>query len=468
VRLSREFGFVSEFQCQRYDTDLKKVRNKQMSFQDFVRNLQAGKYLRNLGNGYCEQVELPEPVVSLDQYDEGKLRTIRIQKIESAGFSANTKARFTPSIPFKMVYGGQEFTVSTMTLYHPCPLRIENVQSDAVLSLNDPSFGNPSHIVLIPLVGRNSADLSVSFLNKIAPEVITVSAEDPASGQYLTRDIPTGANWTLSKLFGISAGKGAALEVANGYYQWTGMPALERVRKETPGTITYAWEPTGRPSPKYIMLDTPVAMSPSDLATVTQRLPITPPEDAIHAVLYDGGNPLNRGIVHKQGPPVPPGGCPTRETFTNADLNKVLSSISQTEDPSGLNISCDPWQTWALTANRGYTTNMIIELMFNVIVLVAAAVGAYFAIVAVVKMYDVQVRGVAEGIGKITAVVAKDLQQKATNIRNAVGSVTNIAKNPLAFARGQAQNRMNAVVSDVQGQAQNRMNAVVSDVQTLS
>ena len=427
VRLSREFGVVSEFQCQRYDSDLNRVRNKQMSFQDFVRNLQAGKYLRNLGNGYCEQVELPDPVASLDQYDEGKLRTIRIQKIESAGFSANTKARFTPSIPFKMMYGGQEFTVSTMTLYHPCPLRIENVQSDAVLSLNDPSFGNPSHVVLIPLVGRNSSDPSVSFLEKIAPEIVTVSAEDPASGQYLTRDIPTGANWTLSKVFGISAGRGAALEVGNGYYQWTGMPALERVRKETPGTITYAWEPTGRPPPKYIMLDTPVAMSPSDLATITQRLPITPPEDAVHAVLYDGGNPLNRGIVHKQGPPVPPGGCPTRESFTNADMNG----------------SCDPWQTWAQTAEgRGYTTEMIIGLLFNVALTIAAAVGAYLALVAVAKMYDVQLRGVAEGLGKITAVFAKDLQQKVEKVKNAVSSVGNIAKNPGAFAKGQVQSRM--------------------------
>lgn len=430
VRLSREFGVVSEFQCQRYDTDLKRVRNKQMSFQDFQRNLQAGRYLRNLGNGYCEQVELPEEVKSLGEYDEGKLRTIRIQKVESAGFSANTKARFTPSIPFRMVYGGQEFSVNSMTLYHPCPLRIDNIQADAVLSLNDPSFGNPSHVILVPLVGRNSADPSISFFAKIAPEVVTVSAEDPASGQYLTRDIPTGANWTLSKVFGISAGKGQTVQVTNGFYNWSGMPALQRVRKQSGNTITYAWEPSGAAVPKYIMLDAPVDINPSDLATITQRLPVTPPGDAIHAVLYDGSNPLNRGIVHKPGPPVPPGGCPVRESFTDADLNAATQE------------SCDPWQTWAQTASgKGYTTDMIINLIFNVALALAAAVGAYIALVAVAKQYDVQLVGLAQALGKLAGVFAKDIQQKASAVKNAVGNIRSIASNPVAAAKGFAMDK---------------------------
>lgn len=435
VRISREYGVVSEFQCRKYDTDLKRVRNKEMSFPDFQRNLQAGRYLRNLGNGYCEQVELTEEVKSLDQYDEGKLRTVRIQMVGSGGFSANTKARFTPSIPFKMVYGGREITVSTMTLYHPCPLRIDNVQADAVMSLNDPSFGKPDVVVLIPLVGRNSAAPSVSFFAKIAPEIVSVSAEDPASGEYLTRDIPTGANWSLSKVFGISAGKGQSIEVANGFYSWSGMPALERKRVESRNTITYSWEPSGTRPPRYIMLDTPVDINPSDLATITQRLPITPPDDAIHAVLYDGSNPLNRGIVHKQGPPTPPGGCPVRESFTDADLNAATDE------------SCDAWQTWAQTANgKGYTTDMIIELIFKVTLTIAAAVGAYLALVAVSKLYDVQLKGVAEGIGKIIAVSIDGVQQKVASVKNAIGKASSVASNPGAAAKGFAMNKVQSAL----------------------
>jgi hypothetical protein len=85
---------------------------------------------------------------------------------------------------------------------------------------------------------------------------------------------------------------------------------------------------------------------------------------------------------------------------------------------------------------------MIIGLLFNVALTIAAAVGAYLALVAVAKMYDVQLRGVAEGLGKITAVFAKDLQQKVEKVKNAVSSVGNIAKNPGAFAKGQVQSRM--------------------------
>jgi hypothetical protein len=430
VRLSREFGVVSENQCRKYTTDKKRVDDRMMSFQDFLNRLQSGAYLRNLGNGYCEQVELPADEAaktkSMREYDENKLRSVRIQKIESAGFSANTKARFTPSIPLKMMYGGKEITVSTMTLYHPCPLRIESVQADAVLSLNDPSFGDPAFVVLVPLVGRNSADPSISFFEKIAPEIVTVAAEDPASGQYLTRDIPTGANWSLSKLFGISAGKGGNVEVMNGHYRWKGMPALERTRVESGNTITYSWEPSGKATPTYIMMDTPVAINPSDLATITQRLPVSAPADSIHAVLYSGSDIMNRGIVHKAGPVVPCSAeTPARESFTNADLNAIT------------NESCDSWETWAQTAEgNGYTTEMIITLIFNVALTIAAAVGAYIALVAVAKFYDVELRGLSETIGKIIGVYAKDLKQKVAFVKNAVGNLRSAAANPGAAARG--------------------------------
>ena len=458
VKLSRTYGSVSYFQCGTYAADKKRVEKKEMSLQDFVGRLQSGKYYRNLNNGYCEQVELSrEDALNVKDIGEvdGKVRTVRIQKVSSGGFSADTKVIFTPSIPFQMKFSVKNDTsdipVANMTLYHPCPLRLDGVQPDAVLSLNDPSIEGSGFVILIPLIGRNDTSSSIGFLQKIMSQVTIVSQPNPSTGDYLSQNIPTGANWTLSSLFETQAGEGSTLEVLNGFYSWKGMPAFERVQEDTffdlPGAgrvktgVRYKWVPTGKPSPTYIMLDTPVACNPADLATLTSRIPMTPPEDAIHQVLYST-NPLHRGIVHKQGPPVSPEECSRRgmyrEMFTDADLNAI------TEE------SCDPWQTWAQTANRGYTTDMIFTLMFNVTLVIAAAVGAYLAIVAVVKMYDVQVRGVAEGVGKIAAVFAKDLQQKATNMKNAVSNVTNIAKNPLAFAKGQAQTGLNNVASNAQ------------------
>lgn len=436
VKISREYGFVSANKCRAYASDLKRVREQKMSWQDFLNNLQAGKYLRFLDNGYCEQVELPseeaQKVTRVEEFDEGKLRSVRIQQMSSGGFSSDTKAKFTPSIPFKVRFtaGGstKEITVKTMTLYHPCPLRLEGIQPDAVLSLNDPSFDTPDYVVLVPLVGRNVPGNSVEFLQKIMSQVATVSQPDPASGQYVGRDIPTGANWTLSKVFTVQPSGDGNFDVMNGFYEWKGMPPLERRRRDGPGTITYSWAESGTPAPRYIMMDTPVVCNPGDLANVTSLLPVTPALDAIHAVLYDD-NPFQRGIVHKQGPPG--ASCSTKETFTvnqlqsaPADLQgayaigeSYLGGGSQEEE------ACDAWTLWAqASAGKGFTVQQITTLIFNSMVFLAMCVGAYLAFNAVLRYYDVQYSKLSETVGKITAVFAKNLSQKAAAIRQNIST----------------------------------------------
>jgi hypothetical protein len=287
-----------------------------------------------------------------------------------------------------------------MTVYHPCPLRIEGVQPDAVFSLNDPSFEDGSgYIVLIPLVAKNTADPSIAFFDKILPQVNALNVPE-ATGQYMTRSVPTGTDWSLTKVFSASKGTGDALEVQSGYYEWKGMPALERVREDGNNTITYSWKESGKPSPRYIMLDTPVAVSSSSLTSVTQTLPVTPTSDAIHAVLYSS-NPLQRGIVHKQGPPNP--AC-ARESF--ADMNGVKEEF------------CDAWTAWAQTSEpKGFSTQQIFGFIFNILIFVAMAVGAYLALAAVLRLYDTELRDVSTGLGKITAVVFKSLKQKAGDMK---------------------------------------------------
>jgi hypothetical protein len=428
VKVSRDYGFVSANKCRAYASDLKKVRGRMMSWQDFLGNLQAGKYLRFLDNGYCEQVELPseeaQKVTKVEEFDEGKLKSVRIQQMSSGGFSADTKARFTPSIPFKIRFtaGGtsKEITVKTMTLYHPCPLRLEGVQPDAVLSLNDPSFDNPEYVVIVPLVGRNMPGNSVEFLQKIMSQVATVSQPDPATGQYIGRDIPTGASWTLSKLFTVQPSGDGNFDVMDGFYQWKGMPPLERKRTDGPGTITYSWVESGTPAPQYIMMDTPVVCNPGDMATLTSLLPVTPALDAIHAVLYND-NPFQRGIVHKQGPPG--ASCATKETFTT-DLQgayglgeSYLAGGSQEEE------ACDAWTLWAqASAGKGFTPQQITALLFNSMVFFAMCVGAYLAFHAVLRYYDVQYSKLSETVGKITAVFAKNLSQKAAAMRQNIST----------------------------------------------
>jgi len=404
VKLSREFGEVTDVQCKRYRNDRKRVDDKQMSFQDFLGNLKAGRYLRNLNNGYCEQITISEEdsvkVKKIGDVTDEKLQSVRIQKVSSGGFSSDTKAKLTPSIPFKLSFMGQDITVKTMSVYHPCPLRIEGVQPDAVFSLNDPSFDDGSgYIILVPLVAKNTADPSIEFFDRVLPQINALMAPE-ATGQYITRNIATGTNWSLTKVFSTTKGNGDSLEVQSGYYEWKGMPALERVREDGNNTITYSWKESGKPSPRYIMLDTPVAISSSSLSSITQSLPVTPTSDAIHAVLYNS-NPLQRGIVHKQGPPNP--SCP-RESF--ADMNGVKEEF------------CDDWTAWAQTSEpKGFSTQQIFGLIFNVLVFIAMGVGAYLALAAVLRLYDVELSNVSTGLGKITAVVFKSLKQKAGEMK---------------------------------------------------
>jgi hypothetical protein len=438
VRLTREFGSISANQCLLYYKDIARLQAEQMSLRNFLNKLQAGLYYMKVGQGFgsaefCKQIDISdadaEEAKKENRFDQSKVKTVRVQKVAAGGFSADTKARFTPSIPFKMTYGGHDVTVTTMTLYHPCPLRVDDIQADAVLSLNDPSFGNPNLVILVPLVGRNTDDLSTKFFSKIASEIVAVSSVNPGTGEYLTRDIPTGANWSLAKLFGVSDKKGGNTEVPNGHYFWSGMPGLIRKVNISGLTVQYSWVPSGTGAPSYVMLDTPIVIASNDLASITQRLPITPPLDAIHAVLYDGGNPLHRGIVHKQGPPITADECSKnalyREMFTNADLNGVT------------NESCDAWETWAESAG---TSDQIVTVLLTVILAIAAALGAYIALVAVAKFYDVELRGVAETIGKITGVFARNLKEKAAAVRNVVS-------NPRAAAKGMAMNRIQGAMS---------------------
>jgi hypothetical protein len=65
--------------------------------------------------------------------------------------------------------------------------------------------------------------------------------------------------------------------------------------------------------------------------------------------------------------------------------------------------------------------------MFQIMVFVAMAVGAYLALSAVLRMYDVEAADLSKGIGKVTAVVFKNLQQKAASLKNKVSNLRSLS-----------------------------------------
>jgi hypothetical protein len=167
------------------------------------------------------------------------------------------------------------------------------------------------------------------------------------------------------------------------------------------------------------MLEKPLPVSPNDLAALIRSLPVTDWTDAIHEVF----SPEN-GVLYKQGPPGANCGTPMREHMDNEWANKLYGETSALGSAISDEVGCDPFSA-VNVPDKGFSTKKILTLVFNVLVLVAAAIGAYLALAAVARMYDVEYTDFTKGIGKVVAVYAKNLQGK-------IGKLSNIA----SMARG--------------------------------
>ncbi len=422
VALSREFGDISRAQCEAFGKDEQSVRDRKLTFSDFKARLMAGKYSRFVGdNQQCEEVNFsPEDAATIKTFQDyeaakGKLVGTRIRKVSTGGsFSADTKLRITPSIPFKVVVGTRtveprEVLVKEMTLYHPSPVRIENVQHDAVLSLNDPSNAKAGDVVvLIPLVGTGAQTPSSQFIGKIAGQMSSLISPDPQTGLYTPINVPTGADWTLNTLLPTDD---ETNQVKSGYFVWEGLPEIEQyLAVDTPSVKRYSWRRSGGSAPVYVMLETPLDISQSDFATLLQ-FPSTPPERAIHGVV--GGT-----LVYKCGPAetgTAVSGTTTKETFKN---------------------TCDPFRP-NYDKMYGYTPDQMLGVLFNVLTFVAIAFGAWIALTMVgVYRSDTFFTEFAVGMGTVIARVFKGAAEKA---KQASAGIMLLQSGPTTAIPGAAQ-----------------------------
>ena len=491
VTLSRDFGDISDYECQRYQNDLAAVRANEMSFHDFFTNLQAGNYSTpasqrtdSAGNtvGFCQQVLFSEEdaakVNSLAEFDANvaNLKTVRIRRVTGGGsFSSGTKAKFKLSLPIKAKYVTQlqntnqpvtqmtgfpfywettdgpqtmtpvleEISISTMTLYHPSPLRIENVQSDAVLSLNDPSDPSAKSIILIPLKQSDGPDESVSFFSKIAKYLPSISSPDPVTGLYPETNIPTGNDWNIKDVFWLDTpGADNVAKVTDAFYTWMGAGSYKRKETSRSSTeIRYGWEPDGA-QVRYFMLQTPVSISSSDLASLTMSLPATKAEEAIH-VIPDPTQTGNPKILYKKatgraaeaGCPRP-SGSPPIERMTNMSQGDIVASlftgggvedllIDEKGSPLKDKDSCDPFKNNAKNARQKpsmFTPMAAAAFFFNFAIVIAIGVGAWLAMYLVVnKDYDNKFKSFAEDTGKVVGKIALNTSAKIQTSSYSIG-----------------------------------------------
>jgi hypothetical protein len=245
-----------------------------------------------------------------------------------------------------------------MTLYHPCPLRVNNVQYDAVLSLNDPGLlgKDGGMVLLIPIKADNTPGPQGLFFSRILPYVSGLLQPNPATGDYDPIDVPVGATWNLTTLIPTQATNGRE-EATTGYFVFDGRGPLVRKMTGTPFTgFTLGWEPAAGVRPvTYIVLDTPAKCGVMDMQTIA-RLPVTPVEEAIHD--------LPDKYISKPSPSCVASGSTTKkERFTNeADTCDPFASLAR--DPPSSPITADT----------------IVKALLAVLAAAAVFLGVYFGL----------------------------------------------------------------------------------------
>jgi len=356
---------------------------KEMSLNTFKSNLRTGKYYvsgapgaRNLNfdpsnDKTCLQVVVREDKMSklvTDNTANELLGSVINEKEDllafpvsrGGNFSSNTKLSITPIIPFKYAFNGQEVIVKRLTLYHPCPLRVNNVQYDAVLSLNDPMDADTTSVLLIPIKGESFAGKQSRFFSNLVPYVSALLTLDPNTGEYASQDVPTGASWNLTTLLP-TMGTPEGSVCTEPFYVWTS-GSTQYQRFYSPIERRFKWRPTGAQI-SYIMMENPVPMNSMDLQTL-RRMPLTPPEQAIHPV---GGE-----IFYQ------PKQCPKpKPKEPEPDPGQTGAALKETFE----NDRCDPFAGFADQADeKKITTETIFKVVLGILSALAVFIGVYFAI----------------------------------------------------------------------------------------
>ncbi len=387
AKIYREQGTISFKECNLFATDSERVDQKQLAFAEYKTKLLAGKYFQQLNNGYCSQILFNNSdlanVTAKTEVPWSKALNPSIRKLTSGGgYSSITKLFVKPSIPFNITFVGQTISVQTMTLFHPCPVRIENIQYDAVLTLGDPADDATRLVVMIPLQGSLSSGPSGAFLSKIASYIPGILTPDPATGQYKQIDIPTGNDWDLSKVFPGTPSQNQTV-VDTGYFVWTSVPAVQSYLRNTIttqwiDTLQYGWKPDPTaPGRNFIMLEKPVLVNPFDLQTI-RMLPATPAEDAIPP-------PFMSSLVFK-----PSASCKSRpvgrETFQS---------------------SCDPLANLPQPPGTRVNSDTIIALVLGILGVVSVFLGIYFALRFATGSSGDKVKEWGSKLGKMFAGLSK-------------------------------------------------------------
>lgn len=290
--------------------------------------------------------------------------SVTVYRSPGKDFSVDKKILIQPSLPFKVTWNGKETDVRFMTLYHPFPLRIENVQYDAVLSLNDPASKETDTVILIPLVSSSASSPSSAFFDRIAPQLGRVLTPNPKTKIYDSPTISTGADWLLTKVMPINGAR-----IQSGYYQWIAGRSYEPYSDTSnPYVHRLRWRAT-EPRINFIAVETPATISPAALAAIL-AFPRTDPTDAI--------------------PPVSPVVTYTPCANTPAPTPPVKESFRPTPE-------CDPFQFEDTTGDR---KKVVYGIVGAIATLAVVMIGVYIGLLAAGGQLSMQTKELGDTAGE--------------------------------------------------------------------
>lgn len=290
--------------------------------------------------------------------------SVVLRRRETGDFAPTNKVFVEPSLPFKVTWNGKEVEIRQLVLYHPFPIRIENVQYDAVLSLNDPSIPGVDTVILIPLVSSSAASPSSAFLDRIAPQIARVLTPNPQTKAYESPSASTGADWLLTKVLPVNGKR-----IQSGYFQWFAGRGYDSYTDTSNPFVRHVRWRTREPRINYIALDTPASVSPATLAMILS-LPRT---DALQAI-----SPVSRVVTYMPCANTPAPTPPVREGFKG-------------------NPECDPFQFPDTTGDRKHT---VLYLLTALATLALTMIGVYIGLLAAGGQLSIQTKELGDTAGE--------------------------------------------------------------------
>lgn len=433
----REQGDISFNECSKLSEDMESVKKQRMTIDEFKQNARQMKYSTNLGNGYCAQLSFKNDAFDSDKVDEivkeGNMRAFAIRRVtEAGGYSSGTKLFIHPSIPFRIKFNGQEISVSTMTLFHPSPIRVDNIQHDAVLTLGD--IASDSNVLIIPLVGALRPRESGRFISKLASYIPATLQAQPGTGIFPRVNVPTGNDWNLSMLFPGSPDSGETI-VDVGYFVWNTVPPIEKYLKDTvqkPVTIrgfpftqttyVYDWRsitPTGK---RIIMLNKPIEISSFDLQSI-KMLPATTtelPPPIMESLVYH--TPTSCAAAA--------GGSSLKEGFVISANSLRDAALDQVPDIGGGDMPtidrCDPLANIPTPPSK-IDSDVLITWILGIIGAGAVFIGVYYAI-KFLPQWAPHVKKAADKIGDFLAGAGRGIKKASVAVATPVGQAVASAK----------------------------------------